>query len=266
MKKRVYTLLLAVLFTSLLTGCTEEEIKEGLQEAAEYTDDVASIMAEDESALTVEDILAANTAEKIFADYKALNLKEHDFVQDRDTEDYFSEKINYRTGPDYFSLISNELVVTDDPQGTGYGCIIDAEAFKSVYESYMTIDWTDYSAGETTLNDDNTITVIGEYEDYIITYDPDTMFFLTKQIKNKDGSDWITVEYEYLDEDRDAEIMADVQIFIDEKSNGEWITLSAKSDADEQEISVPMGFSPIIYSYAEYVVDEDSDNDTEAEE
>lgn len=256
MKHNIGLMIIGILTVVLLTGCTIVPYESGeISNSKDAASQAAEVMTESEdSSLTIEDILAANTRENIFSIYKSLTLKEHDFVQNRDSEDYYSEKVSYRTGQDYFSLVCEELVASDDPEGSGYGCIVDNSSFSHVLQSYLTIDWIDYENSQVTINDDSTIIVTGEYEDYVITYDSESFLFLSKLIKNKDGSDWIAVEYEYASEDRDESIINEVKNFIEEKSGNDTVELVVMTEDGEKKFDLPKGFSAVLYSDDEYMI------------
>ena len=262
MKKRLFALVLAALIATSLTACTEADAgnttnnaEVAASENLDSQETEASEAPEAAAPITIEDILAANSRDSIFTSYGALTVSEHDYVQERDTETYYSKKLTYQTGPDYFSLRSEDLVASGDPEGKGFGCIVDGDSFESVLNSYQRIDWIDYDNSEVTLNDDNTITITGAYEDYIITYDPESLLFLNSLIKNKDGSDWLNREYVYSDTDRDEAIFGEVKGFIDEESGGETVKLTIKASDGDKTFDIPLGFSATIYSEDEYMIE-----------
>ncbi len=246
MKRLIYLIITGALVLSFLTGCSDASES---TDAGNVTDneEASEVMAEDDPGVTLDIVLEANRSENIFESYGAVLLKEHDYSQDRDTEDYFSKDINYRKGPDYFSYMSRDMVVSDDPEGAGYGCVEDEDEFMNAFASFMKIDWNDYSGDNVTLAD-NTITISTEWEDIIITFDEESLLFVRSDIKNKDGSDWLSTEYEYFESSKDEDILAEVKSFISEKSGDETVSLTIKADDSENVYQIPMGFSAIIYS------------------
>jgi len=255
-KKLAIVLILIFAFALTACGANADNVADTDNNSNISADaDVTPVTETPAEEITARSVIEANTKENIFKTCKSVVINERDYAQDKESGDYYSEEINCKTSRDYFYFMSKDLVVGCDPDDNRYGIIEDENSFQGVYDSYMAFDRTDYLSMELTLNGDNSITAIGDYEDYAIVFDPVTLRFMSVTVKNKDGSDWLLWTYEYNDNSRDDELRVAAMEKIKEVSDGETVKLTVKDGSKESSYDVPKGFAVNIYSENYYKID-----------